>query len=458
VERRSLSLKLRLNLIVTGLLFFILLIGAILTIINARHSVRAEVASTEKLALYLFDTAILDNPDQFLKKPGNTPFRLQSLRHMRHLRIEFYDAFGHMLDTNQTETASSPGTEAPDWFENIMNTVTPRWESKIRSIEHEGRPLGRLVITPDPTYEYAEIWKQTTDILLLVSIFFVSVNLMISWTLGQALKPTETILAALNELERGNLKARLPTFDSPELDRIGLKFNHMIETLEQSISRNHRLTQQLITLQEEERKNLARDLHDEFGQCLTAIHTDASVVLKLAETKYPAIRDSAQAITQLSRHLMDMVSGLLQRLRPGILDELGLATAIEDLVGSWKTRNENVSCEVMLDGSMLDRLDEAVKITAYRLVQECLTNISRHSGASTVRLAMAHVTKIDGRSGLQISVRDNGKGFDVAGAGGFGLPGMRERVEGLGGELEINTHPGAGVEIIAWIPMGVNLS
>ena len=152
---------------------------------------------------------------------------------------------------------------------------------------------------------------------------------------------------------------------------------------------------------------------------------------------------------------MDMVSGLLQRLRPGILDELGLASAIEDLVESWKTHNENVSCEVILDGSMLDHLEETFNITAYRLVQECMTNVSRHSGASIVRLTMMRAAKSDGRTGLQISVSDNGRGFNIARASGFGLPGMRERAEGLGGELVINTHPGEGTEIIAWIPIGV---
>ena len=447
------SLKLRLNLIVTGLLFLIMLAGAMLTINNARQNVRAEVESTEKLALYLFDTGILVNPDLILKKFSNKPFQLQSLKHMRHLKIEFYDAYGQLLDTNQSEVTPGGEGEAPEWFENVMDRVTPPWESTIRSIEYAGQILGKLVITPDPTYEYAEIWKQTAGILLLVLIFFVAVNLMISWTVGQVLKPTEKIMAVLSELERGNLEARLPIFDTPELARIGLKFNRMIETLEQSIYRNHRLTQQLITLQEEERKNLARDLHDEFGQCLTAIHTDASVMLKLSQTKYPEIRDSVQAITQLSRHLMDMVSGLLQRLHPGILDELGLVLAVEDLVETWRTHNENVVCDVKIGDNMPGHIGDVVKITVYRLIQECLTNVSRHSGASEVKLTINHLFKGGGHMGLQISVSDNGKGFDASNTGGFGLPGMRERVEGLGGEFMINTPTGNGTEIAAWIPI-----
>lgn len=90
----------------------------------------------------------------------------------------------------------------------------------------------------------------------------------------------------------------------------------------------------------------------------------------------------------------------------------------------------------------------------YRLIQECLTNISRHAGATTVEITM-HLATQAGRPGLKVSVRDNGKGFDPGKADGLGLPGMRERVEGLGGKLQLNTRPNHGAEIMAWIPTGL---
>ncbi|HEY8085372.1 MAG TPA: HAMP domain-containing protein, partial [Methylophilaceae bacterium] len=232
------SLKLRLNLIITGLLLLIMLAGMLLNIVNARQNVRAEVESTEKLALYLFDTGILNNPGAVLREPEKKPLRLQSLRHMRHVRIEFLDVYGHILDSNRAGELSAPQSEAPAWFESIMDKVAPKWEPQRRDIEYQGRLLGRLVITPDPSSEYAEIWKQITDLMTLLSIFFVTVNLMVYWAVGQALKPTAKILEALNSLERGDLEARLPHFDLPELARIGEKFNHMVETLQQSIMRN----------------------------------------------------------------------------------------------------------------------------------------------------------------------------------------------------------------------------
>jgi two-component system sensor histidine kinase UhpB len=445
------SLKLRLNLIITGLLMLIVLAGTVLTLINARQNVRAEVASAERLALYLFDTALFNNSALVLRNDEGRPFQLQRLDHMRHLHIEFRDLQGRVLDSNQPRSPRQVHSEAPDWFEALLNRITPPWESQIRHVEYRGQPIGQLVITPDPTYEYAEIWKQITDSTTLAIIFFVSVNLMIAWAVSQALKPTENILQALNELERGNLKARLPGFDLPELSRIGEKFNRMVETLELSISRNHRLTQQLITLQEEERKSLARDLHDEFGQCLTAIHTDATVVLRQAETKYPEIKDSAAAISQLSRHLMDLVSGLLQRLRPGILDELGLEAALHDLVDTWQSRNDNAVIKFSSHG-IPPAIAEAPEITAYRLVQECLTNITRHAEARHVAVAVEREIRNDS-IGLHISVCDNGKGFDPSRTEGMGLPGMRERVEGLGGEWVVDSRLGQGTEIRAWIPV-----
>jgi len=443
-----LTLKLRLNLIITALLLVVMFAGAFLSLNNARQNAHAEVVSAEKLVLYLFDTAILDNPNLGQRKLANNSFHLQQLKHMRHLKIELINSTGKVIDSNQTSDGNTFQNEAPAWFERLLNQLTPKWEPSVRKLEYQGIVLGELVITPDPTYEYAEKWKQITELLTLVLVFFVLVNLMVIWAVSQALKPTTKILDALNELENGNLAARLPAFKLPELSRIGEKFNHMVETLQQSILQNHKLTQQLITLQEEERKNLARELHDEFGQCLTAINTDASVISKVADKKYPEIKESALAISQLSKHLIDMVSGLLQQLRPGILDELGLSPALLDLVDTWKSRHKDIVCAIKVTG-IHDDLSEANSVAIYRLVQESLTNVARHAEATKVEIEVYSLTQL-GKVGLQVIVKDNGKGFMTQNTSGFGLPGMRERVEGLGGHFAIKS--ASGTEIKAWIP------
>ena len=296
---------------------------------------------------------------------------------------------------------------------------------------------------------------------------------MIAWAINQALKPTETILTALDEIESGHLEVRLPPFKLPELARIGQKFNHMIETLQQSHLQNHQLTQQLMTLQETERKSLARDLHDEFGQCLTAINTDASVILKHAKTKYPELQASAEAIAQLSRHLMDLVSGLLQRLRPGVLDELGLELALQDLVGTWQTRHENIHCILNIsnvDSLKQESLGETECLVIYRLVQESLTNIARHASANKTDISVYAELKLN-KQGITVKVQDNGTGFNpnqaadfginlgldtnrgLGNSAGFGLLGMRERVESLNGDFRLQTRAKIGTLITAWIPL-----
>ncbi len=444
------SLKLRLNLIITGLLLLVMLAGIALSFNNARKNTLAEIASAETSTLYLFDNAIIAAMPTNATKIDLSAFKLQQLSHMRHLKIELFDHKNKLLDSNQAPSGGLLSNQAPAWFAHMLNQTMPQWQSKIRTLSINNQLLAKLVITPDPTYEYAEIWKQMTDLLVLLAVFFICVNLMIAWAIAQALKPTESILHTLNALEKGDLAARLPHFKLPEMVRIGQKFNHMIETLQQSILKNHQLTQQLITLQEEERKSLARDLHDEFGQCLTAINTDASVILKSAKTKYPELLDSASAISKLSRHLVDLVSGLLQKLRPGVLDELGLVAALNDVVSTWKGRNEDIHCHFSININE-NSLAETISLAIYRLVQEALTNISRHANASIVSIEISAEIKHE-KSGVMIKINDNGAGFNPNNSNGFGLPGMLERVEGLGGTFNIDSRLTKGTTLNAWIP------
>lgn len=445
------TLKLKLNLVVSLLLMLFMLGGLVFNIYNARDNVRAEVESTEKLTLYLFDTAILNNKELGKKSLDKKLFKLQSLKHMRHVRIEFYNEDNQLIDTNRDD-ANLNVNEAPKWFESVINLAAPKWSSKIRLVRVDEKILGRIEITPDPRYEYAEMWKQMKDAFLLVVIFFVLVNLLISFVVNVALKPTEIIHEALQSLGEGDLKARLPEFETQELKNIGERFNEMAGKLEHSIQRNHELSRQLITLQEEERKSLARDLHDEFGQSLTAIQADAQAALTVIRKKCPDASKSIEAIIEISRHLMKVVNGLLHRIRPQILDELGLEVAIEDLVNQWQVRYPGMDFKFSLAQDSAQDLSEPFKVAVFRMVQECLTNISRHAGATEVIVEMQQ-KRDRGQQKLQISIQDNGRGFNPNKVSGFGLAGMRERFEGLGAELRVQSS-NKGTVVSALIPLG----
>ena len=193
--------------------------------------------------------------------------------------------------------------------------------------------------------------------------------------------------------------------------------------------------------------------HDEFGQCLSAINTDANVILKSAEKKYPELQASAVAITQLSRHLMDIVSGLLQRLRPGVLDELGLLVALQDLVDNWRNRHENIQCTLNINNAdSIANLNDTESLVIYRLVQESLTNIARHANATKAEVSVYAELK-NKQYGISIKIQDDGRGFSANNNDGLGLAGMRERVESLKGDFYLETKLGYGSTISAWLPL-----
>lgn len=444
------SLRLRLNLLITGLLLLVMCVGAVLMIRNAREDVRAELKSTASLALHLLDTEILHYTSDYAWLNGAdvskaSMFRLQSLENIRHLRIEFYDYAGRLRDSNRKAVADAERKQVPGWFLRMMDIASPAMHETRRRVFMNGRLIGEMVVTPDPTYEIAEIWNDTVGLMGLVGVFFLVVNGMVYWAVGRALRPVARVQAALTEIEQGNLGARLPLFQLPELSGISLKFNAMAQTLQQSVQSNHRLTQQIIRLQEDERKILARDLHDEIGQYLTAINIDAMAIIK--SRKITDARVSAQAIAGITQQLMDMVHHLLQRLRPGLLDELGLASALQDLVYTWRQRNRAITTSVRIQDD-LGEIDETTAIAAYRIVQECLTNISRHAHARRVTLGVS-------RQGekLLLQVEDDGRGFDTAVmTEGYGLAGMKERVQGLRGKFDLESGLGEGTRLTMEIP------
>lgn len=213
-----------------------------------------------------------------------------------------------------------------------------------------------------------------------------------------------------------------------------------------------RLSQQHVALQEQERRAIARELHDELGQYLQVIKLDA-VSLRDAPTRDPVLRSTqAGAIVDNCNHLHTMLTGLLQRLRPVGLDELGLAAALEHCVSTWRTRLPGIDVQLTASGEYGD-VSEACALTAYRLVQEALTNIAKHAGAHSVRVLLERTQGPKSRDAMHVEVTDDGKGFDMKSpAGGLGLIGMRERVEGLGGRLEVSGSPGMGTRLGAWIP------
>lgn len=442
---KSFSLQFKLNLIITLLFLGLLVTWALSVIANAREDVLAEVDSTTNLVMHLLDAEIahyMSDFDWLNRGPDDSLniFRLASLQNVRHLKIDFFDVNGRLRESNRSAHVEQDGEAPPQWFVRFLDISSVLNEPKRKHIILNGRLLGELVVTPDPSYELREIWNDTSELLSMVTLFALGMLLFVYWAVRYTFRPVKQIIHGLNDIERGAYDARLPDFSQRELSAISEKFNSMASTLEQSVRNNHRLTQQIINLQEEERKKLARDLHDEIGQYLTAVHVDASAMV--GAKKLSVARESAQAIAQITRQMMVTIQDLLARLRPRVLDELGLSLALAELIHHWRDRNRGIMV-VNTIASNIVQLDEAVAVTVYRILQECLTNISKHASAKQVTIDVREVDDC-----LSLTVQDDGIGFDTTvQSRGYGLAGMQERVEGLMGHMQVSSKRGHGTRI-----------
>lgn len=209
-----------------------------------------------------------------------------------------------------------------------------------------------------------------------------------------------------------------------------------VKTLE-LLQQNRSLTKRMFQVQEEERQHLARELHDEFGQWLTAIQLDTQNIANLLTDKSGQIEDSIASITHSAQQIQNNIRRLNRNLRPALLDELGLSDSLQELVNQWQLHNPNIQCQFTVD-SDIRNLDDNLSISIYRLVQEGLTNVSKHAGASEVRITL-ELESAHPHARMLLSIEDNGKGLKQhSGEIGFGLLGMRERVRALGGKFQMS--------------------
>jgi len=233
-----------------------------------------------------------------------------------------------------------------------------------------------------------------------------------------------------------------------------LRARHVAEVrLAGVLAENRRLAQEYLRVQELERKHLARDLHDEMGQFLNAIKLDAVSILESRASEPRLSIAASQSIIRSIDHVHGAVSDMIRRLRPVGLDELGLAAAIESCVDHWRQRLPDTRFSLTLRGD-LDALEEPLTLTLYRLIQEGLTNISKHAAARRVDIALdRHACVAAGMDELTLTVADDGRGMDSAArTPGFGLSGMRERVEMAGGSFDFQSAPGRGFSFSARLP------
>jgi two-component system, NarL family, sensor histidine kinase UhpB len=306
------------------------------------------------------------------------------------------------------------------------------------------------VLTTDAGNELAEKWGDIGLALALLVTFCAFVLGLVYWTLARGLRPLEDLNAAFVRVGRGDYGPRVPESGAMELARLAREFNQMVACLSTMKVQNARLNEQLANVQEEERADLARELHDEIGPFLFAVGLDISAIHQIVSANDDIsiqLASRLEAIREAIAHMQKHLKIILGRLRPTVLLDLGLAQAIDNLIEFWKGRHPDVVFSLKVTPeSFAALLDEGI----YRIVRESLSNALRHG----------HPTEIDIRIEFEtdhtvaIDVVDNGGGMKPRNAAvGFGITGMQERVTLLGGTISVaNRSDEKGVVVSARLP------
>jgi len=435
------SLRYRLNLMIALTLLIIVGVGALFVVHNARRSVSEEVRSSVNMALQLVDAGLA--PAERQKRPYMAWLAdLARIEKIRHLRIQLQQPAQSLVKLSQ-HPAGQTGGGAPAWF---AWAVTPALTVGERQVEGpDGIPV-RILIEADPADEIAEAWLEARGFMLFMLALAAAVAALVHVTLGRAFNSVGHILQGMEGIEQGDYGKRLPRFDLAEFDRISATFNHMARSLSKARDDNRALTRQSLRVQEEERRYLAQELHDELGQSLSAIKVMAA---SLRDESGAAARGEAVGVImgQCDR-LFGVVRGMMRRLRPLMLDELGLIPCLQDMVRTWQGRHPDTDIRFVADESVEEAVD-AAKIHLFRIVQESLTNISKHAHPKAVLIELGLTEQ--GR--VRLAVSDDGTGFDpVRPRTGFGLHGIAERVASLDGSFQLKAAPGQGVSLEIQIP------
>lgn len=456
---QKLSLRGRINLLLALGLTLGLAINIARLVVEAAPRVRAEDQSVIRLAREFVETIVpglneAQDPDARLNQI------VHDLSRLRHVSIARQGDVAVGERSSDGEDARSP----PAWF---IALVHPETTAVSVPITIHGKPQS-LVITSHPNDEMAEIWDGIVTQLAVGSALAIALFLVTMMVVGRALAPLQALSQTMANIEAGHYGSRVEPGGAPELAAICTKLNHLAGVLGEAVEDKRQLAERAVSLQDLERKEIARELHDEFGPYLFALRAHAGALMRLSEDgRAPgadALRKHGVAIMEQINALQQFNRRILEKLRPVGLAELGLREALGALLRLWGESHPDVAIEANIAGS-LEGSGEVVDLTIYRTVQEALTNVFRHADATSVSVTVEQTEQAAGIPGsipgsmpgsrgcALVRISDNGRGLAPNHKFGLGLIGMRERILALGGRLNVVSGNG-GVTVEAVVPHG----
>lgn len=487
-------------LIAVGLINLLaLIVAGTLSIINARNATLAEIEGSLEMARQFVRVTAqslqTDNESEALsKKFSQLSSRLQLAR-LRHVRIYVADAAGKLVQVSPQENTTPLTNRAPSWFAALVEPSVRPTELSVMLAEPNGdtllmveKPknmvprtwtLGTVVIAGEPADEIAEIWQDVSSVAMVWIVLVVLILALLYFVLGRILHPLANLARGMLKLEDGLYATRLERPRALELGVIAKRFNKLAEALGRARKENARLYGQLITVQEDERREIANELHDEASPCLFGIMANAMSVERLTERRHDRksmeVKSHIGEILKITQRLKTMNRAMLKKLRPVALGRVALPALVEDLIGELQNRYPEVSLSPSIKTRSAS-YGETVDLTVYRCIQEGVTNAIRHGKADTVRVELFEKRRLNGANGanghhgnpksnshaangmgdsqtLQLIIHDDGCGILPDTAFGFGLTVMRERINALGGSCAIQSAPAHGATLRVSIPI-----
>jgi two-component system sensor histidine kinase UhpB len=404
------------------LLGSLLVLTAVIQLLSLRTDIAAEVDASTRLVNVL---AAASDPD------AATPPLQQRLAHaaLRHLSI-------------RTEGQPAAGA-APHPLLAWLGMAAP--DRREQAIRIGGQTL---FIAPNPRSEIDERLSDTVQLWNILLFFFGTTLALTWWCADRALAPVRELEASLQRLARGEPDPALPAFALREFGRVARAIEHLARALGDARAAQHDLARRLIAVQEDERRTLARELHDDMGQTLTALNVTATHLARNAAQLSPgAIAECAGDLRRDLRTCSAQLRTMLRMLRPHGLHAGGLAQTLDELVQGWRGRHTEIVFALEAPAA-LPAIGEATALAIYRVVQEALTNVVRHSGARrcTVRLA-------SDAAALALDITDDGCGLSDGSRWQGGMLGMQERIGMAGGTLQVVPGRGGGLRLHAVFPL-----
>ena len=373
------SLKIRLVLILSAVLSIGIALGAAVLWLHARAAMRSEMDTALRSAERLI-SAVRSQPGLASLRPEDLTESLDRLRHVRVIR----PGAGPLPPRNMHVAG------VPRWFSRLIAPATEGLESINLTVGDltVGGAHEQVILQADPSDEIREVWQDVRVIMVIAAAMFLCVGGLVYLGLARGLRPLADLEAAFDRLEAGD-------FESPCIRACGAGTPSHPQTLQPhgrsvvlDARPRARTRKPLVDLQEAERRSLAQELHDDMAPLLFTISVHLTTIHSFLQGRqYTAIPEALGASEKTVAELQERIRAMLRRLRPQGLDELGLDQALHDLVETWRSRQRQTEWAIETSG-LTDHLDDTLRVTIYRIVQECLTNVARHAGLAVPRCGL----------------------------------------------------------------------